>query len=355
MNVQSAQIGPYTRAQTGEAASVRGARQVRKRDVVIDTMRGVAILMVIGIHSLPRGDNSTVVTVVDAVLRPCVPVFLFVSGYLTARAGTFKLRRRTARVLGAYTVAFVAAYLFMAAENPHMNHRAVLILARYLLAYVFVYYYVFVYLGCTLMLWLLLAAAGDGKSGQQRLILFLSLSIVTGLAIGAYLDPLLYRLGIPDPLIEEARMRDLPFWFAFMAAGGIIGIVRLEGSLAELRVPLAMLAAGAYAAYAAIRIYRLGDAADYDSMAYFVYSVSFCMALFGFAPKSAALAFLGAASYAIYLWHIFAIMLLRDHFPLLPAGARFLIEYAAALGTSVALVLTAKWSRVLRLSQWLGA
>jgi peptidoglycan/LPS O-acetylase OafA/YrhL len=56
------------------------------RDAGIDTMRGFAILMVIGIHSLQQPLNSWE-TLADAPLRPCVPIFLFASGYLTALSG----------------------------------------------------------------------------------------------------------------------------------------------------------------------------------------------------------------------------------------------------------------------------
>ena len=56
-------------------------------------MRGMAILMVIGIHSLPQPLNPWAVPV-DALLRPCVPIFLFVSGYLTARSGQVPLWKR---------------------------------------------------------------------------------------------------------------------------------------------------------------------------------------------------------------------------------------------------------------------
>ena len=47
------------------------------RDGVIDAMRGIAILMVIGIHSLPQPLDAVWAKSLDAALRPCVPVFLF--------------------------------------------------------------------------------------------------------------------------------------------------------------------------------------------------------------------------------------------------------------------------------------
>ena len=50
---------------------------VGRRDDVIDTMRGIAILMVIGIHSLQQPLDMPWAVTIDAALRPCVPVFLF--------------------------------------------------------------------------------------------------------------------------------------------------------------------------------------------------------------------------------------------------------------------------------------
>src|SRR6185312_14765151 len=196
----------------------RAHASVRKRDLVVDTMRGVAILMVIGIHSLPNLQGSALLTAIDAVLRPCVPVFLFVSGYLTAKAGHVPFIKRLKRALAPYTIAFVAAYAFMAATNPAMDHRLIVTVARYGLAYVFVYYFVFIYIGCTAVLWFVFAAVGEGDDRRQRLIVLLTLAIFAGLVFGAYLDPLLAHFGFSASLIEEARLRDVPFWFAFMAA-----------------------------------------------------------------------------------------------------------------------------------------
>ena len=73
----------------------------------------------------------------------------------------------------------------------------------------------------------------------------------------------------------------------------------------------AMLAA--YMLYAAVRILGLGDAAAYDSTAFFLYAALFCVALFAVQPNSPLLGWLGSGSYFIYLWHIFVVMLLRDH------------------------------------------
>jgi surface polysaccharide O-acyltransferase-like enzyme len=331
-------------------ASARAS--VGVRDAVMDTMRGVAILMVIGIHSLPEADGSALMTAIDAVLRPCVPVFLFVSGYLTVRSGRVPLLKRLKRTLEPYTIAFIAAYAFMAANNPHMDHRPVVAVARYGLAYVFVYYYVFVYIGCTVALWAVFAVAGEHR---QRFLVLLALAIVVGLTAGAYLDPLLSRLHVSDTVAEEVRMRDIPFWFSFMATGAMVGLGRIETVLRDLRYPIAAATAAAYAAYAAIRITGLGDAAAYDSVAFFLYAALFCIAMQGFGYRSAALATLGSASYFIYLWHIFPVMVLRP----LPALQQHpvlstVIVYAAALTISVLLVWALRRAARPRLAQWLG-
>src|SRR6266404_3078171 len=151
------------------------------------------------------------------------------------------------------------------------------------LAYVFVYYYVFVYVGCTVCLWLVFSASEiKTQPSERRLIVLLLLSIALGLIAGSYLDPLLFRLGYQDSLIEEVRMRDIPFWFTFTI-------------------------------YAAVRLFGLGDAADYDSVAFFGYAALLCTLLLALAVQLPFLAALGSGSYFIYLWHIFIVMALRDH------------------------------------------
>src|SRR5215475_12564780 len=116
----------------------------KSRDIGIDTMRGVAILMVIGIHSLQQPLNSWE-TITDAALRPCVTIFLFASGYLTALSGRVPLWKRLKAAVIPYAIAFVVAYVYMALHNPAMDHRPTTALARFILGYAFVYYYVFVY------------------------------------------------------------------------------------------------------------------------------------------------------------------------------------------------------------------
>jgi peptidoglycan/LPS O-acetylase OafA/YrhL len=345
-------------AESGPAWShvERSGVVARERDGVIDTMRGVAILMVIGIHSLPKTDGSALVTAIDALLRPCVPIFLFASGYLTAQSGHVPLAKRVKRALGPYTIAFIAAYLFMALNNPSMDNRPAVIVARYAFAYVFVYYYVFVYIGCTIVLWLVFAAAGEAEDGRrQRLIILLALAIVAGLTVGAYLDPLLQRFGVPASAIEEVRMRDLPFWFAVVAAGAIVGSACAEGAFRDLRYWLAAATVMAYAAYAAIRIGSIGDAADYDSIAFFLYAALFCTTMLGFSRDWPALAMLGSASYFLYLWHIFVIMALRQ-VPALQQHAvvSVAIEFSAALIVSAVVALAIRRVAGPRLVQWLG-
>src|SRR5713226_496730 len=100
------------------------------RDAAIDTMRGIAILMVIGIHSLQPPLNSWEI-LADAPLRPCVPIFLFASGYLTALSGRVPLAKRLSAALIPYAIAFIAAYAYTAWQNPAMDHRITSALARF--------------------------------------------------------------------------------------------------------------------------------------------------------------------------------------------------------------------------------
>jgi fucose 4-O-acetylase-like acetyltransferase len=326
------------------------------RDVGVDTMRGIAILMVIGIHSL-RQPPGAWETAIDAMFRPCVPIFLFASGYLTALSGKVPLWKRLKAAIIPYAIAFAAAYLYMALHNPAMDHRAVTTLARLGLGFVFVYYYVFVYVGCTIGLWLVFSAARSGEPYERPLIALLMIAIVFGLIAGSYLDPLLLRLGLTDSQIEEGRMRDIPFWFSFAALGALAGQFRLRSSLRGMRTLLLGATALGYVIYTSVRLFRVGDAADYDSIAFFGYAALLCGLLFAIGAELPAVASLGSGSYFIYLWHIFFVMLLRDHAPLqrLPSTAASAITFAiAAAGSIIGLVVVRELVPP-RIHRWLGA
>ncbi|MDB5652396.1 MAG: hypothetical protein JWQ94_9 [Tardiphaga sp.] len=322
------------------------------RDSSIDTMRGIAILMVIGIHSLQQPLTPAWESWLDAALRPCVPIFLFASGYLTAQSGRVPLAKRFTALLIPYAIAFAAAYLYMALHNPAMDHRLVATAARFVLAYVFVYYYVFVYAGCTLLLWMLFKAA---RGDPRRLAVLLLMAVGIGLIAGAYLDPLLTRLHVTDALIEEVRMRDIPFWFGFAALGALAGLAGIRDAVRRLRVPLIAAMLVLYVIYAAVRWWQIGDAADYDSAAFFGYAALLCAVLFALDLRIAFLAGLGSGSYFIYLWHIFIVMALRDHAglralgPLADSAITATLTIAASI---VALLAIRRWPRV---SHWLGA
>jgi peptidoglycan/LPS O-acetylase OafA/YrhL len=329
----------------------------RSRDGVIDAMRGIAILMVIGIHSLPQPLDAIWARALDAALRPCVPVFLFASGYLTALSGRVPLAKRLRAALIPYAIAFAAAYAYMALHNPAMDHRIATTLARFGLGYVFVYYYVFVYVCCMIALWLVFAVGETGqRDSRTRIAALLILSIGCGLLAGSYLDPAVSRLGASDALLDEVRMRDIPFWFSFVALGGLTAMF---ADLRDQGMRRALLGAmlAAYMIYAVVRILGLGDAATYDSTAFFVYAALFCVALFAFQPGSPLLGWLGSGSYFIYLWHIFIVMLLRDHTSLRQLGgmASFAVCCGLTVLISIAALLAVRQLASPRLCRWLGA
>src|SRR5207302_1513826 len=82
----------------------------------------IAILMVLGTHSLPQPLDAISAKSLDASLRPCVPVFLFASGYLTALSGRVPLAKRLKAALIPCAIAFAAAYAYMALHKPSRDH-----------------------------------------------------------------------------------------------------------------------------------------------------------------------------------------------------------------------------------------
>jgi surface polysaccharide O-acyltransferase-like enzyme len=348
----TAQIFPVPQPDFSAQATASG------RNLAIDTMRGIAILMVVAIHSLQQPLDSPWQVLVDAALRPCVPMFLFASGYLTALSGRVPLAKRIKAALIPYAIAFVAAYIYMSLQNPAMDHRLATTVARFVLAYVFVYYYVFVYVGCTLCLWLVLRLSGpEAPPTKPRLVVLLMLSIAFGLIAGSYLDPLLTHLGFSGALTEEVRMRDIPFWFSFAAVGALVAQLSARRPLCDMRWTIAGAVLSAYVIYAAVRLFGIGDAADYDSVAFFGYAATLCILLFALDIQLPFVAALGSGSYFIYLWHIFIVMALRDQMALRQYGAAVGsgVIYMVTMAASILALLAVRRFCTPRLVRWLGA
>jgi surface polysaccharide O-acyltransferase-like enzyme len=86
------------------------------REYRYDFLKGLAILAVVAIHCIGQfaavSPNPAAWRFADLMLRPAVPIFLFVSGCLYARPANWAyLKQRLSRVLLPYSLAFCASIL----------------------------------------------------------------------------------------------------------------------------------------------------------------------------------------------------------------------------------------------------
>jgi peptidoglycan/LPS O-acetylase OafA/YrhL len=123
-------------------------------------MKAVAIVGVIGIHSLPDfwvPDFSLIEQFSERALRFAVPVFLAVSGFLYYRSapiGLGTIFRRLRRILSPYLCVSVLAYVYSLWHPGHSSRDS--LLAGLLLGAAFgPYYYVFLLVEFVLATWLL--------------------------------------------------------------------------------------------------------------------------------------------------------------------------------------------------------
>ena len=143
----------------------------------------------------------------------------------------------------------------------------------------------------------------------------------------------------------------------FAALGALAGMQGVRQTIRQVRVPLIATMFVLYVIYAAIRWWQIGDAADYDSLAFFGYAALLGAVLFALDLRVPLLAMLGSGSYFIYLWHIFVVMALRDHAGLRPLGplADSAITCALTMAASTIALLAIRRLAPPRLAIWLGA
>src|SRR6202043_842012 len=121
------------------------------------------------------------------------------------------------------------------------------------------------------------------------------------------------------------------------ALGALVGLSKTRSSLRELLTLISGATLLALIFYAAVRLFDVGDAADYDSGGFFAYAALLCILLVALDVQLPLIASVGSGSYFIYLWHIFIVMALRDHAQLRRFGpaADFAITYAATASGSI--------------------
>jgi peptidoglycan/LPS O-acetylase OafA/YrhL len=283
----------------------------------LDLLKAAAAVAVVLIHTVrgpfETGASSLELGILEAT-RFAVPAFLFASGTLAARAesgGSFALGARLSRLLLPYLVATGAAEVYLAARG--MGPSTGSLLKDLLLCAAFgPFYYVFVALQLVL-----LAPLVSRLGGYALVAITLLLALAQAATEAGFgLLPLFWQ--IRSPLL----------WWAYWFVGWCYGRRRDEAALwiaQRRRAPAAAILGGLlFACALAARWTSYGPLPASRLASWLgIYLALVTLLALGAASRglasSAPVRFVSGASYAVYLWHLFAVYPLRELVPAPPA------------------------------------
>lgn len=285
------------------------------REAFVDVAKAVGIVVVVLIHALrPRWDpgvSGTELWLGD-VTRFAVPAFLAASGYLYARASPTSRATTVARlrrVLVPYLVASVIAEATMPLFPPELGSRG--LFWDLLLGNAFgPYYYVFVITGLIVAVPFLERLTPTWRGRLFRVLLVAQLALEIGVL---RVDPFWL---VRSPMFWWPYF--LAGWWLWERRGQVLDAVRprrgrllAAASVAWLAVVAGLVVLPAQTAW------RLGLA----WAGVWVLLALVTLATVGRTTRSPVVRWLSDASYAIYLFHLFGLQIVRAAMPMPPGAA----------------------------------
>ena len=186
-----------------------------KRNTYFDFLRGLAIMMVVGIHTYTLGKDSTVVR---QLLNTAVPLFVAISGYCLSPKGMenkddylFFLKKKFSKVYLPVLVWSLPLYAIALYSGSSIIKQTILLLSCGLS----IYYFVAFIMQC----YVVLPVINNYISGNKRRVVIVSCLISFAWIAGVMYMNTIQGKGIP--LILYAG--PLPCWLMFFVLGVMIG------------------------------------------------------------------------------------------------------------------------------------
>ena len=186
-----------------------------KRNTYFDFLRGLAIMMVVGIHTYTLGKDSTVVR---QLLTTAVPLFIAISGYCLSQKRMenkddylFFLKKKFSKVYLPVLVWSLPLYAIALYSGSSIIKQTILLLSCGLS----IYYFVAFIMQC----YVVLPVINNYISGNKRRVVIVSCLISFAWIAGVMYMNTIQGKGIP--LILYAG--PLPCWLMFFVLGVMIG------------------------------------------------------------------------------------------------------------------------------------
>jgi surface polysaccharide O-acyltransferase-like enzyme len=297
--------------------SLESSKAMTERDARFDFLRVSALMFVLIIHSANNYAVSDAEKIIanwlDTFSRPCIAIFLVVSGYffrIEELSGGYILTK-IKRVLVPYVFFSSLAFLYQYRGGIYsyvVNHPFEVIFRLLTCTTFEIYWFVLVIIFCYLLGFVCLTR-GDLHT---RIPFLVTVFLILNLLHAAYYSPLADHFYLRETLYGKAYQQHLllswPFYFFL---GVFISRRKLLPMIESNRRLVISTWAFLFLVYNVLLFTRIGNLAPYSSTMATLYSLSVVSLLFVISYPHKYISALSDISYTIYLSHPFFVYFLR--------------------------------------------